>query len=79
MLFGHCADSTLKQEHLVCQLQRVAMDEVHLKLRGTHFMDHRVDIEAHQLTVIIDVVDDILIFVHGFQPIRLAGSLGAAA
>ena len=51
------------------------MKEVHLQLRGTHFMDHRVDIEPHQLTIVINMIDDILIFVHCLQPVRLARSL----
>ena len=72
VLLGDRANGALKKKHLIRQLQRVAMDKVHLKLGRAHFMDHRIDIEAHQLTVIIDVVDDIFIFVHRLQPIRLA-------
>ncbi len=79
MLFGYSPHGALKQEHLVSQFQRIAMDEVHLQLRGTHFMDHRIDIQPHQLAVIINVVDDIFIFVHRLQPIRLACGLRPAA
>src|SRR3546814_7743965 len=42
-----------------------------------HFVDHRIDIEPHQLAIVIDMIDDILIFVHRLEPIGLAGALAA--
>ena len=72
MLLGDRANGALKKKHLIRKLQRVPMDKVHFKLCRAHFVDHRIDIEPHQLTIIIDVVDDIFIFVHRLQPIRLA-------
>ena len=55
------------------------MYEVDLKLRRTHFVDHRIDIEANQLTIIINVIDNVLIFVHRLQSIRLAGRFRTSA
>src|SRR3546814_10293128 len=48
-----------------------------LQLRGAHFVDHRIDIQPHQLAIVIDMVDDILIFVHRLEPIGLARALAA--
>ena len=72
MLFRDVADDAFEEKHLVGEPQRIAVHEIHLELCGAHFVDHRVDIEPHQLAIVIDMIDDILIFVHGFKAIGLA-------
>ena len=79
MLLGHGAHNAFEQEHLIRKLQRVAMQKVHLKLGSAHFVYHRVDVETHQFTVIIDVINDVFIFVHRLKPIRLARRFRASA
>ncbi len=67
----------LEQHHLVGQPDRGAMIEIDLELRGAGFMDQRVDLEFRHFGVLIDVLDQILIFGDRFQPIGLRRRLGA--
>ena len=79
MLARDIAHHPFEQEYRVRKRERIAMDEIHLELGGPHFVDHRIDIEPHQLTIVIDMVDDRFIFVHRLQPVRLARGFGATA
>src|SRR3546814_4985380 len=61
MLLRDIAHGALEEKYFVGEAQRIAVNEVHLQLRGAHFVDHRIDIEPHQLAIVIDMIDDILI------------------
>src|SRR3546814_19446644 len=73
MLLRDIAHGALEEKYFVGEAQRIAVNEVHLQLRGDHFVDHRIDSEPHQLAIVIDMIDDILSFVHSLEPIALAG------
>ncbi len=51
------ADRALEQEHLVGELQRIAVAQVDLHLRRAFLVDQRVDLEALRLGEVVDVVE----------------------
>jgi hypothetical protein len=72
------ADQALEEEDLVGQPHRIAMGEVDLDLAGAAFLQDAVDLEALRLGEVIDVVDDLAVFVDRRQRIGLLGGRAAA-
>src|SRR3990172_4812601 len=65
------ADRPLEQEHLIGEMDGVAMQEIDLKLRGTAFLDDRVDLQILPLGKLVDVVHDLLVLVYGTEAVSL--------
>ena len=58
------ADQALEEEHLVGQTDWVAMGEVQLDLPRAAFLQDAVDLQALCFGEVVDVVDDLAVFVH---------------
>ena len=54
------ADRALEHEHLVGELDRIAVAQVDLELAGALLVDQRVDLEALALGEMVDVVDQLV-------------------
>ena len=66
------ANGALEQEDLVCEMHRVAMDEVDFKLRRAAFLNDRIDLKVLQFREFIDIVDDLVVLVDGAEAVGLA-------
>ncbi len=53
----HLAHRALEQEHLVREMQRVAMQEVDLHLRRTFLVDQRVEVHLLQIAEIVHFLE----------------------
>ena len=74
------ADRALEQEHLVGQLHGVAVLEIDLQLGGAALVGQVVHVQALDLAVVVDVLDEGLELVHGIHAVGLAdGFLAAGA
>ena len=73
---GHLAHGALEQEHLVGQRQRVAVVQVDFHLRGTHFMNQRVQRQPLCLAPVVHHVEDVVVFVDGVDAEALHAGLG---
>ena len=70
------ADRALEQEHLVGELQRIAVAEVDLHLRRAVLVDQRVDLQALRLGEVVDVVEQLVELVDRGDRIGLAARSG---
>ncbi len=75
---GRLAHRALEQEHLVGQVQRVAMQEVDFHLAGAHFVNQRVDGQILCVAVVVDVLEHIVVLVHRVDRVGLASGFRAA-
>ena len=72
------ADRALEQEHLVGELDRIAVTQVDLHLRRAVLVIQRVDLQTLRLGEAVDVVEQLLELVDGGDRIRLTRALGTA-
>ncbi len=64
-------DQALEVEDLVGQLHRAAVAQVHLDLSRAALLQDAVDLQPHGLREVVDVVDDLAVFVDGGHRIGL--------
>jgi hypothetical protein len=55
------------------------MQEVDLHLAGADFVNQRVDVEVHQVAVVVDILEQRIELVDGVDAVDLAAGFGAAA
>ena len=72
------AHGALEGEHLVGQVDRVAVQEVHFQLRRARLVDQRVEIQLLLLAEAIHVLDDRVELVGRVDRVGLPGGLGPA-
>ena len=72
------ARRALEQERLVGEVERIAVDQVDLHLRGAGFVDQRVDVEVLRLAECIDVVEQRVELVDRRDAVGLAADFRAA-
>ncbi len=72
------ARGALEQERLVGEVERVAVVQVDLHLRGAGLVDQRVDVEVLRFAEGVDVVEQRIEFVHRRDAVGLAADLGPA-
>ena len=64
------ARDPFEQEHLVGELERIAVQEVDLELAGAVFVRQRIRIDFHRFAIVVDVFDDRVEFVHRIDAVR---------
>ena len=72
------AQRALEQERLVGELERLAVVEVDLHLRGAALVGQRVDVDDLRLAPVVDVLEDRVELVDRLDAIALPGRLGTA-
>jgi hypothetical protein len=70
---------SLEVEDFIGQPERLAVLEVDLHLAGADLVDERVDVQAHHVAVVVDVLEQRVEFVDGVDAVDLAAGLGTAA
>ncbi len=78
VLQRHLAHDALEHQDLVGQSHRIAMQEVDFQLGGAALVDHGVDVELGGLGILVDQLDQVLVFGDGFEAVGLGRGLGAA-
>ena len=76
---GRFAQGALEEKHLVGQAQRVAVQEVDFHLPRADFVDQGIDVQVHQLAIIVDILEQRVELVDGVDAVHLAAGLGPAA
>ena len=74
MLERRFADGALEQEHLVGELDRIAVAQIDFELAGALFVDQRVDLQALAFGEMVDVVDEFVEFVDAGDRIARAAA-----
>jgi hypothetical protein len=76
---GRFAQGAFEIKHLVGQSQRIAVLEIDFHLAGADLVDQGVDVEVHQVAVIVDVLEQRIELVDGVDAVHLAAGFGAPA
>ena len=64
--------SSLEEENLIGEIQRVAVFEINLQLRRTHFLRQRINLNFLRFAVFIDVENKWLEVIHCVDAVRLS-------
>ncbi len=71
------AQGAFEKEHLVGQIERIAMQEVDFHLPGADFVNQGVDIEVHRLAIVVNILEQRIELVDRVDAVVLARGFGA--
>ncbi len=73
------AHGAFEQEHLISEIDRIAVQEVHFHLAGAVFVDQRVDVQLHRLAVVVHVLEQRIELVDRVDAVTAARGFRATA
>ena len=75
---GGFPDCALEQEHLIGEIDRIAVQQINFQLRRAAFLNNRVDFQVLALGEIINVVDDFVVLIDRAEAVSLPSRAFAA-